>query len=109
MEYIATIYDTERIGVLNYTTEESQIISQVQADMITFANRRAAEWVMNGKIDEEWDAYLEELNRMNLEWLSAGCAECSGSFRRNRRLKTKKVPVYLSKLNMLTDSPFSLF
>mgnify|MGYP005807466645 CR=1 FL=1 len=67
LEYIATIYDTERIGVLNYTTEESQIISQVQADMITFANRRAAEWVMNGKIDEEWDAYLEELNRMNLD------------------------------------------
>lgn len=67
LEYIATVYDTERIGVLNYTPEESDIVSQVQADLITYADRRAAEWVMNGKIDEEWDAYLQELENMNLQ------------------------------------------
>ena len=55
------------IGKLNYTEDEAEIVNQVQADIITYANRRAAEWVMNGKIDEEWDSYLQELKNMRLD------------------------------------------
>ena len=54
------------MGILNYTTEEAELVDQVQTEIITFANRKAAEWVMNGKIDEEWDAYLGELEARNL-------------------------------------------
>ena len=71
IESLAKICDTERIGILNYTTEEAEVVSQVQADIITFANRRAAEWVLNGKIDEEWDAYLSELESRNLSGMLA--------------------------------------
>ena len=66
IEELAKICDTERIGILNYTTEEAEIVNGAQTELITFANRRAAEWVLNGKIDEEWDAYLEELEARNL-------------------------------------------
>ena len=35
-----------------------------------FVNRKRAEWIANGKIAEEWDAYVEELNRLGLEeWM----------------------------------------
>ena len=54
------------IGYLNYTKEEADVVNQVQSEIITYANRRAAEWVANGKIDEEWDAYLQELENMRL-------------------------------------------
>ena len=54
------------IGKLNYTSEEADVVNQVQSEIITYANRRAAEWVANGKIDEEWDAYLQELENMRL-------------------------------------------
>ena len=64
---ISEISDKERVGTLNYTTEEAEVVNQVQSDLITFANRRAAEWVINGKIDEEWDSYLEELKARNMD------------------------------------------
>ena len=57
---------------LNYTVEESEIVNQVQTTVIDYVNRRAAEWVMNGKIEEEWDAYLKELENMNIDgWMEA--------------------------------------
>ena len=34
-------------------------------------NRKRAEWITNGMIDEEWDSYLEELQRLGLEeWVT---------------------------------------
>ena len=39
----------------------------MQADLITNANRMTAEWVVNGKIDEEWDSYIETLNGIGLQ------------------------------------------
>ncbi len=63
------------IGYLNYTKEEADVVNQVQSEIITYANRRAAEWVANGKIDEEWDAYLQELENMRL---GGDDEDCSG-------------------------------
>ena len=59
--------DQEVLPALLYTTEESDIVNQVQADLITNANRMTAEWVVNGKIDEEWDSYIETLNGIGLQ------------------------------------------
>ncbi len=59
--------DQEVLPPLLYTTEESDIVNQVQSDLITNANRITAEWVVNGKIDEEWDSYLETLNGIGLQ------------------------------------------
>ena len=59
--------DTEVLPTLTYTQEESDLINQIQSDIITNANRFAAEWVANGQIDEQWDSYLETLKSIGLE------------------------------------------
>ena len=59
--------DLETLPALMYTEEESEIINQVQASLITEVNRITAEWVMNGNIDEQWDSYLETLKSMRME------------------------------------------
>ena len=61
--------DLETLPALMYTEEESEIINQVQASLITEVNRITAEWVMNGNIDEQWDSYLETLKSMRMEEL----------------------------------------
>ena len=38
--------------------------------MWDYIYRKRAEWITNGKIDEEWDEYLAELERVGInEWL----------------------------------------
>ncbi len=59
--------DLETLPSLLYTTEEADIINQVQAQLITDVNRITAEWVANGKINEEWDSYLDSLKNMRME------------------------------------------
>ena len=61
--------DLETLPALMYTEEESEIINQVQASLITEVNRITAEWVTNGNIDEQWDSYLESLKGMRMEEL----------------------------------------
>ena len=71
------------IGKLNYTEDEAEIVNQVQTDIITYANRRAAEWVMNGKIDEEWDSYLQELKNMRLDEMMSVVQAAQDRFEEN--------------------------
>ena len=59
--------DTEVLPALMYTVEESDTVNAVQSDLITNVNRITAEWVANGKIDEEWDSYLQNLDSMGLQ------------------------------------------
>lgn len=50
--------------------EDTDRISKIDADMQDYIYRKRAEWITNGKIDDEWDDYLAELERMGLtEWL----------------------------------------
>lgn len=71
-EEVRPIADKDSVPPLNYTVEESEIVNQVQTTVMDYVNRRAAEWVMNGKIEEEWDAYLKELENMNIDgWMEA--------------------------------------
>lgn len=45
-------------------------MAQIEADMNDFIYRKRAEWIVNGGVDEEWDAYLEELEKYGLsEWV----------------------------------------
>ena len=53
-----------------YSLEESDELSRIDADLYEYVNRKRAEWIKNGKVEEEWDEYLEELERLNLNtWL----------------------------------------
>lgn len=51
--------------------DDADRIAQIDADLFPFVNRKRAEWITNGMIDEEWDSYLEELQRLGLEeWVT---------------------------------------
>ena len=48
------------------TIEDTEQLTQYETAVKAFAERKKAEWVLNGGIDEEWDAYLEEIESLGL-------------------------------------------
>ncbi|MFC5465693.1 ABC transporter substrate-binding protein [Lederbergia graminis] len=53
-----------------FKKEELDRLSTIEADFYPYINRKRAEWITNGKVEEEWNDYLEELNRLGFEeWL----------------------------------------
>jgi len=53
-----------------FTIEELNRLSDVEANLFPFATRMRAEWIKNGGIEEGWDDYLRELDRLGLQdWL----------------------------------------
>ncbi len=49
---------------------ETDRLARIETDMWDYIYRKRAEWIINGKIDEEWDDYIKELKRFGLEeWL----------------------------------------
>ena len=52
---------------LKYTADEYNELSFLQADIDTYVDTTRAHWVADGGIDEEWDAYVEQLKTMGLE------------------------------------------
>jgi putative aldouronate transport system substrate-binding protein len=50
--------------------EELETISKIEADLFPYVERKRSEWIVNGKVNEEWDAHLEEMKRLGLqEWM----------------------------------------
>ena len=55
---------------LVYTEEESKAISEAQTNITDYVKNQLAEFVTGNKSLEEWDSYLEELDKMGLQkWL----------------------------------------
>lgn len=52
---------------LYYTVDESDTIALLQTDLFNTINSRCAEWIINGTVDAEWDAFQQELMNMGLE------------------------------------------
>lgn len=51
--------------------DESNDMSQIQTDIWTYIDRRISEWIMNGNVDQEWDAYLIEIDKTGIsKWIS---------------------------------------
>ncbi|TDQ37699.1 ABC transporter substrate-binding protein [Aureibacillus halotolerans] len=45
-------------------------LSEIEADLIPYVERKKAEWITNGTVEEEWEDYLAELDRLGFqEWL----------------------------------------
>ena len=54
-----------------YTLEQGIEMAQLQIDMRQYIERMTSEWIMNGRIDAEWNAYLAEIERVGqARWLS---------------------------------------
>lgn len=47
--------------------EDTEELSNLQADISKTINAKKADWIMNGFTDEDWNAYLEELNAYGME------------------------------------------
>lgn len=52
---------------LNLTAENNQIVADFTANAIDYINRKNAEWITKGGIDEEWDSYVSELEKMGVQ------------------------------------------
>ena len=69
--FMDKLSDPEPFQPVYYSTEEADEMTQLQLDMQQYIDRRVSEWIMNGKIEEEWDDYLEEIEKVGLKkWLS---------------------------------------
>lgn len=69
-KYVKPYADPDPWPPVFYSTDEADKMNQIQTNIINYANRKAAEWIMKGTIDKEWDAYVKQLNKMKLQdWL----------------------------------------
>ena len=53
--------------VCYYTDQQLNDLALLTTDIYNYAKATYADWVVNGGIDEGWDAYIEQLNAMGLE------------------------------------------
>ena len=52
---------------LAFTTEEQVRLSSLNTDIQSFVEEKMGEWVTNGGVDDEWDSYLAQLDKMGLD------------------------------------------
>ncbi|MDX8045531.1 extracellular solute-binding protein [Gracilibacillus sp. S3-1-1] len=52
------------------TLEELDELSTIEADLFPYVERKKAEWITNGNVEDEWEEYLTELDRLGYQdWL----------------------------------------
>ena len=67
-EYI----DFNYMPAVSYTNEELEANATLEADIMPYVESTQAKWIVGeGDIDADWDAYVEAVNRMDLEKLLA--------------------------------------
>lgn len=52
--------------VVFMSQEDIDTLTQYETAVKAFTERKKAEWILNGGIDEEWDAYLKEMDNQGL-------------------------------------------
>ena len=48
------------------SNEDTETVSNLQADLQTYMNTQKANWIMNGTTDAEWNEYLNKLEAYGL-------------------------------------------
>ena len=48
---------------------ESEEVALLRTDLLSYIERRASDWIMNGGIEEQCDGYVSELGAMGLNRL----------------------------------------
>lgn len=68
--YLPYVNNEQNYPKVFLNKEQTDRLSKIEADMWDYIYRKRAEWITNGNIDQEWDDYLAELERVGLdEWL----------------------------------------
>jgi len=64
---MAADYVTDPFPNLKYTQEENDELALLATDISGYCQQMRAKWITEGGVDEEWDAYIEQLNAMGLQ------------------------------------------
>ena len=72
LDWIKDYYTDDMHGKYVYpnvfrTAEDTEELSNLQTDIVTYINTTRADWIMNGFSDSDWDAYLAQLDSYGLE------------------------------------------
>ncbi|GAE28795.1 hypothetical protein JCM9152_129 [Halalkalibacter hemicellulosilyticusJCM 9152] len=59
----------ENFPQIFFSEEELDRINRLEVDIMDFVDQKQASWLLNGGIEDEWDSYLEQLERMGLNEL----------------------------------------
>ena len=62
-------YARDTFPVVAYTADELDTIGFLSPEILSYVSQQYAHWVTEGGVEEEWDAYIEQLNRMNVNEL----------------------------------------
>lgn len=60
-------YASKTFPVCYYTDDQLSNLTMLTTDIYNYVEAQYAHWVVDGGIDEEWDAYIQQLNAMGLE------------------------------------------
>ena len=66
-KFLPHVKDGMALPVFYLNAEKQEIVDAILPDLLTLSDQNWASWVMNGNIDAEWDAYVEQINKMGLE------------------------------------------
>ena len=50
-----------------FTTEQTDRLAELSTDIGDYVNTTLANWMLNGGMEDEWDSYVERLNKLGLE------------------------------------------
>ena len=68
--YLPFVWPQDRHFIpATYTDEELEKVSVLETEMRNYVSTTLAGWIVNGGARDEWDAYIEQLNRLGLEEL----------------------------------------
>ena len=64
-------YARPNFPVVKYTDEQSQRLAMLLTDISGYVEQQYAHWVVDGGIEDEWDTYLDTLDRMGVKEMLA--------------------------------------
>lgn len=59
--------DNQIFPTVKFDNEATEELTYLKTDIDKYVDQKSAEWVVNGGIEEEWDGYLEQLQKMGLD------------------------------------------
>lgn len=59
--------DNQIFPTVKFDNEATEELTYLKTDIDKYVDQKSAEWVVNGGIEEEWEGYLEQLQKMGLD------------------------------------------
>ena len=66
-----------------FSTEQTDRLAELSTDINDYINTTLSTWMLEGGIEEGWDAYIEQLNKLGLEEYISILQEALDTFNAN--------------------------